>query len=107
MNEKREFQNPVSIAELAAEREAQDQTQYRQVLGKLQSAGGSAKSEIPISEILELPQHELQTPGEIQILTNHQIVNQEKNGDEKSLEQAKTWKDKTDKRKADKASRRV
>lgn len=102
----RRQETTVTIAELAAQKEAGDQAEYREIVNKLQVAGGLTNVETSQAQVSSTPQDEIKSVPGIQILTNPTFVNEEKNGDKGKVEQSKTWKDKTNKRKADKTSRR-
>jgi len=51
MNEKREFQNPVSIAELAQKKRAEDGTAYQEIAGQLSQIPESSQSTVQSSTI--------------------------------------------------------
>lgn len=90
----RRQETTVTIAELAAQKEAKetaDQVQYREILSTLKETGSALQ---PEAEILSTPQDEIKAIPGIQILTQPAITN--KNGDSPpvkiTVEEAKTWK---------------
>lgn len=100
----RSKETTVTIAELAQQERANSEAAAQEILSALKETGGSAQPQVSAAEILSSPEHQVQTTTPVQIITNPLFVNEEKNGNK--TDDAKTWKDKADKRKVDKASRR-
>jgi len=90
-----------TIKEQAAERE-------RGIMNSIESlrqeTGGTNVPGTPISEVLNRPQHEVQTPPVIETFYNSQIVNE--GGKKGGTDESSTWKETADKRKQDKGAKK-
>jgi hypothetical protein len=89
-----------AVKEQAAEREKA----LRGLAERLrQETDGIHIPEIPIADVLNLPQHEAQTSPIIQT-TDNPITN--KGGEQGSTDKSSTWKEATEKRKQDKEAKK-